>query len=144
MIKAPKLYFIDPGVACSLLNIESKEQIYSHFLRGGLFENLIITDLLKYRFNYGRANNCYYWRDQIGNEIDCIIENSGLLYPIEIKSGKTIYSNSYKYFSNWQQIVSSQGMKPSIIYAGDANQERTNVDIISWLNIDLLQKKVSS
>ncbi len=142
LIKAPKLYFIDPGVACSLLNIEAKEQINSHFLRGGLFENLIICDLLKYRFNSGRSNNCYYWRDQIGNEIDCIIENHDLLFPIEIKSGRTIYSNSYKYFSSWQQIVSSKGMKPSIIYAGTLNQERTNVDIISWCDIDLLHKKI--
>ncbi|MGD0466071.1 MAG: ATP-binding protein [Gammaproteobacteria bacterium] len=142
LIKAPKLYFIDTGVACSLLNIETKEQIYSHFLRGGLFENIIISDLLKYRFNAGRPNNCYYWRDQTGNEIDCIIESNNQLYPIEIKSGKTIYSNSYKYFPTWQQIVTTKGMKPSIVYAGTINQQRTNIDLISWLNINLLQTKI--
>jgi uncharacterized protein len=142
LIKAPKLYFVDTGVACSLLNIETKDQIDSHFLRGGLFENMIISDLLKYRFNNDRSNNCYYWRDQTGNEIDCIIEKNNLLYPIEIKSSKTIYSSAYKYFSTWQKIVDRQGMKPSVIYAGDLNQERTNVDIISWANINMLQNKI--
>jgi predicted AAA+ superfamily ATPase len=137
LIKAPKLYFIDTGVACSLLGISEPSQLHSHFLRGGLFENFIISDLLKQRFNCGQKNNCYYWRDQAGNEIDCIVDYKELLYPLEIKAGKTINTKAVKYFTVWEKIVGAKAAKPTIIYAGTDKQLRTNLDILSWLDIDL-------
>ena len=79
LVKMPKLYFYDTGLACSLLGIENKKQVSSHHLKGGLFESFILSDLIKARYNQGLASHCYFWRDKLGREIDCIIEKAGKL-----------------------------------------------------------------
>ncbi len=70
--------------------MEKAQQVGQHYLYGALFENLIIMELAKARYNQGRIPNLYFWRDQVGNEIDCIIEGATELSAIEIKGGKTI------------------------------------------------------
>ncbi|MGB5288910.1 MAG: ATP-binding protein, partial [Ignavibacteriaceae bacterium] len=77
LVKMPKLYFYDTGLACSLLGLESVDQISTHYLVGSLFENLVLSDLIKHKMNYGLNNNFYFWRDKLGREVDCLIE-SGL------------------------------------------------------------------
>ena len=78
----PKLYFIDTGLACNLLGIENAKQLDTHYLRGELFENFVISEIYKYRYNQGLEPNIYFWRDNKGLEIDCIIEKSELLIPV--------------------------------------------------------------
>jgi predicted AAA+ superfamily ATPase len=75
LIKMAKIYFFDPGLVCYLLGIENEKQLDTHYLRGSLFESMVISELSKYRFNRGRDPNCYYWRDKTGHEIDCILES---------------------------------------------------------------------
>ena len=89
LVKMPKLYFFDTVLVCSLLEIENEKQLGTHYLRGSIFENFVITELLKFRLNSGKSSNLYFWRNNHGNEIDCIIEIAGKSVAVEIKSGET-------------------------------------------------------
>ncbi len=88
LVKSQKLYFYDTGLASALLGIESPEQLSTHYLRGGLFESFIISDVIKQRFNQGKEANIYFWRDSKGHEIDCILERGGdrISYRNQIES----------------------------------------------------------
>lgn len=101
-----KLYFYDIGLVCSLLGIESAEDLAFHYLRGGLFEAYVVFEIIKKRYNKGRLPNCYFWRDKTGNEVDCIIEQGQKLHGIEIKANKTItqsYFIGYKLLEQHSQ-----------------------------------------
>ncbi len=74
LIKSPKIYFYDTGLASYILGIESKKQLLTHYLRGGLFESLIIFEVQKHFYNLGKIPRIYFWRDKIGHEIDCLVE----------------------------------------------------------------------
>jgi len=94
IVKRPKLYFCDTSLVCSLLGIQQRDQLTFHPLRGFIFENMVITELLKNLTNKGLPTNLFYWRDKGGHEIDLIIDQGKTLLPVEIKSGKTI-NNSF-------------------------------------------------
>ncbi len=130
VIKAPKLYFYDTGIACSLLGIQNQNQVNTHALKGSLFENMVIIDLLKQRLNNGLQDNLYYWRDKTGNELDVLLDNPTLT-AIEIKAGATIssdYQNGLLYFKN---LASKQKIKTVLCYTGKTAQERSNGIIIN-------------
>jgi predicted AAA+ superfamily ATPase len=132
LVKMPKLYFWDTGLLCSLLGIEDEKQISSHFLRGNIFESAIISEFIKYRYNRGRMNNCYFWRDRHGKEIDCVIEKSiDDLLPVEIKSGQTISSDYFKGISYWQKL-SGSAQKGYVIYGGESKQIRKKATVLPW------------
>ncbi|MDA3780027.1 MAG: ATP-binding protein [Bacteroidales bacterium] len=134
VIKMAKIYFYDTGLACNLLGITSPEQLSLHYLGGSIFENFVINELLKYRFNRGERHNLFFWRDNIGHEIDVVIENNDKLLPIEIKSGKTITQDYFKGLLFWQKITSHKGGK--IIYAGNQNQNRSNgIRVFEWQHL---------
>lgn len=135
IIKMPKLYFYDTGLVCSLLGIESKKQVETHYIKGSLFESLILSEFVKYRFNQGRDNNCYYWRDKTGHEIDCIINDSGHTKAVEIKFGKTVISDFFKNLNYWNKITLQPFGRNYIVYGGYENQTRSNGKIISWKNL---------
>lgn len=139
LVKMPKLYFYDTGLACSLLSIINVSQLALHPLKGSLFENFIIGELIKERFNNNLPLNLFFWRDNTGNEMDIVFDNGTSLYPIEIKAGKTVTSSYFKNLQFWNKITgSSEG---AVIYAGDALQRRSNgVNIIPWNNLDLLKE----
>jgi predicted AAA+ superfamily ATPase len=131
LVKMPKLYFYDTGLACALLGITDPAQLSFHPLKGSLFENLIVTELIKERFNRNEPVNLYFWRDSSGNEVDIIIDKGGILYPVEIKAGKTITSDYFKNFQFWQKITGISG--GSVIYAGDTLQKRSNnIEVLPW------------
>jgi hypothetical protein len=90
LIKSPKLYFYDTGVACSLLGIRDESQVNLHYMKGALFENLILNEFIKRRFHRGENNLPYFWQDSHGKEIDCLLVDGENIVPIEIKSSKTI------------------------------------------------------
>ena len=89
LVKTPKLYFHDVGLACWLLGIHDEATLNVHPMRGALFENFTISQFLKFCKNTGRSDQLYFWRDNTGNEIDFLIERAGVLSPIEMKSGAT-------------------------------------------------------
>jgi len=132
VIKAPKIYFYDTGLACSLLGIKSEEELLSHYLRGGLFECFVLSEFAKNEFNKGERPRIYFWRDRKGNEIDCIIEKRGKLIPVEIKSGKTINESFFDGLKFWNEISGTDPKDNFLIYGGSEGQRRTYANVLGW------------
>jgi predicted AAA+ superfamily ATPase len=134
LIKRPKIYFYDTGLICSLLGINTAEQLSLHPLRGSIFECLVVTELLKKRTNAGKPINLYYWRDKTGNEVDIVIDNGLSLLPLEIKAGKTINGEFFKSILYWNKLSGEQ--KGYIIYAGNQEEDRSNgISVINWFEM---------
>ncbi|MDW7730419.1 MAG: ATP-binding protein [Bacillota bacterium] len=132
LVKQPKLYFYDPGLAASLLGIESEDQLDTHYLKGGLFETFIISELAKFRFNRSFEPQIYFWRDNKGSEIDCIIEHKNKLIPVEIKAGKTIGSDYFKMLNYWSALAAGKAGPSFLIYGGNESQSRSQGQVIGW------------
>ena len=137
LIKSPKIYFYDTGLACALLNIRSEEQVENHYLRGGLFENLVLSEVLKHYFNQGRTAPCSFWQDQTGREIDLIIENTeGGLTAIEIKSGMTVGSEYFKNLKYWQKLnPEAPNNKSCVVYAGPLTTETADGTLVRFSDL---------
>ena len=134
IIKAPKLYFIDTGLACSLLRIKSTEELDKHYLRGGLVESCIISDMLKQEYNTDQNPNLYFWRDKTGHEVDCIIDTSTYPVPVEIKAGKTVVSDFFKELNYWHQITSTPEAPRYLVFGGNENQNWPQAHVLSWIS----------
>jgi predicted AAA+ superfamily ATPase len=134
LTQMPKLYFYDTGLCCSLLELESESHVNTHPLRGSLFENLIILELLKKRFNNGQRTNLFFWRDRTGNEIDVLIEQSSQVIPIEIKTATTFNSDYIKGINYWKKIKSTT-KNAYVIYTGKSSAI-DNIDILNWKEIN--------
>ena len=132
LIKSPKLYFYDTGLACWLLKIDSSEQINEHYLRGGLVESLVISELYKQFYNQAQEPSVYFWRDSHGHEIDCLLDYGTKLIPIEIKSGKTINQRFFDALHYWCTLANIDQAQAYIIYGGTENHELSSGKIISW------------
>jgi len=124
VVKMPKLYFYDTGLAVALLGIESTDQLAFHSSRGSLFENMVIVDFLKGRYNNGKLNNLFFWRDSKGNEIDLLLEGGDSRLPVEIKSGQTISEDSFRGIRFWNKLTDTAG--GYLVYGGEATQRRSN------------------
>lgn len=119
LIKSPKLYFIDVGLAAFLLDIESITQMARDPLRGNLFENMIIIDMLKQRYNKGQSTPLYYFRDQHGNEVDLLIKVGHQFIACEIKAAKTFSADFLKGLNYFKRLVGERYQKGYLIYSGD-------------------------
>ena len=145
LVKSPKLYFFDVGLAAFLLGIENEKQVSRDPLRGSLFENLVIAEALKYRFNRGQKSNFYFYRDSKGNEVDLLQVSGSALFPIEIKAGMTINRDYFKGLNHFAKVF--PGDIPGgagLVYGGRDVQKRTGVDIVTvrhladlfnWVNV---------
>ncbi|MEM9888663.1 MAG: ATP-binding protein [Bacteroidota bacterium] len=135
LIKTPKLYFYDTGLACYLLGIRTLEELETHYAKGALFENFIITEVMKNFYNRGAQPPLYFWRDRTGNEIDLLIDVGGKMYPIEIKSSQTIHTKFFKNIKFFNKITANDPSLATIIYGGDLDQNRSAGNVKSWKNI---------
>lgn len=132
LVKTPKLYFYDTGLACSLLHIESIKQLETHPLKGNLFESFIISELYKNQWHKGKYPQFYFWRDKLGHEIDCLIEKENQWIPIEIKAGKTIVTDFFKGLEYWQKLTHHSSSNPFLIYGGTEEQKRRQCHVLGW------------
>ena len=132
LIKSPKLYFYDVGLLTYLLGISSPEVLITHASRGHIFETWVITELLKGRMNRGVQENIYFWRDNSGHEIDCIIDQGNFLLPLEIKSGKTVSKDFFKGLNYWSKLSKTPGNKMYVVYAGSMDQSRNEGNVLGW------------
>lgn len=140
LIKSPKLYFYDTGLACWLLKIGSAEQVSQHYLRGGLFESLVLSELYKRFYNQGQEPSIYFWRDSHGHEIDCLIDYGTTLIPIEIKSGKTINQRFFEGLHHWCNLAKVDYESSFVVYGGTETQSRSTGHIVSWQSAaDIIQ-----
>ncbi|MBM3163646.1 MAG: ATP-binding protein [Chlorobi bacterium] len=134
LVKTPKLYFIDQGLACWLLGIRSSELLSIHPLRGAIFESCIVSECLKARYNRGLPADLYFWRDNNGLEADIVFERGRKLQPIEIKSGQTITGDYIRSGLRAARFAADEALQPWLIYGGDDSYERSGVTVMSWRN----------
>lgn len=130
--KSPKLYFIDVGLASSLLGLKNSTHILQYHSMGSLFENMIISDILKKYYNEGEIPSIYYWRDKTGREVDLILEYKNKTKVIEIKAGKTVNENFFSGINLWNKMSKNMSSEAYLIYGGDKNQKRSIAQILSW------------
>lgn len=136
IVKTPKLFFYDTGLACALLGIQSARQVDDHYLRGGLIESMVISEIFKYYYNQGdRPSNVFFWQNQSGKEIDCLIQKNNHLVPIEVKASTTIGSDFFDVLEYWQSLT-QEPYNGYIVYGGLKNQIRSKGTVVSWKNID--------
>ena len=134
VVKTPKLYFTDTGLACSLLGIRSENEVSNSHFRGALFENYVVNELLKHKFNTGSPVNLYYWRDSLGVEIDILLDTGRTLYPIEIKASETFQESHLKPMQQWQRI--SKITRGLLLYDGEQEFDRQDsVNVRNWRSI---------
>ncbi len=142
LVKSPKLYFYDVGLAAYLLGIENENQIRRDPLRGGLFENMVVSEFVKHRFNSGKDNNLYFYRDSKGNEVDLIYRMGKEILPIEIKSGATINNDYFKNINKFIVDYKENVFKPVVIYGGDEIQNRSKVGVWPFYLIKNILSKI--
>ncbi len=100
-------------------------------MKGSIFETLIISELMKSRYNSGLESNLYFWRDRSGTEIDLIIEKGNKLMPVEIKSGQTLNQDYLGSLRKWQTISGKTSINPILIYGGDMGTETLGIKTVS-------------
>lgn len=134
LIKSPKIFFNDVGLACYLLGIETEVQLSRDPLRGNLFENAIYLELKKYQLNKGADTNLYYYRDQLKNEVDFIFKKGRELIPIEVKSSQTYHYEFTDKIRFFQSLVKDRSPSGFLIYAGSNEQLVQGVQVLSYEN----------
>lgn len=142
LVKMPKLYFYDTGLAAWLLGIQDAAQLSLHPMRSALFESLVVSELRKGRYNRGMASNLYFWRDSSGNEIDVVAEQGKLLMPIEIKSGQTVTQDYFISLRRWLSIAGKESVLPRLVYSGDEGQIRRGIEVLPWQELARLSEKI--
>ena len=136
LVKTPKLYFVDTGLAAFLLGIRDPQHLSIHSARGALFENFVISELLKRRYNEGLPSNLFFWRNNAGVEVDLVIEQGEQLIPVEIKSGQTFSSDFLAGLQKWMRLAGETCLAPRLVYGGEENMTRSGILVQSWTAID--------
>ena len=140
LVRAPKLYFYDVGLASYLMGIENARQIATHPLRGPLFENAVVAETLKYRFNRGLRPNLSFFRDSRGLECDLFYETGQGIGAIEVKSGATIASDYFRSLDRVSDLF-PQITKKAVIYGGSDAQSRSDGEVAPLSGLaDLLER----
>lgn len=130
LVKSPKLYFYDTGLACSLLEIKTPAQMNTHYLRGNLFENMVISDFMKNDYNKGIIEpSVSFWRDSIGNEVDLIHRDGDREDAYEIKSAETFNESFLKGLKYWSRLAGPDASKLHLIYGGKAPMMRSDASV---------------
>ena len=135
LIKSPKLYFYDVGLAGYLLGLETENQVSRDPLRGNLFENMVVMEALKYRYNQGKRSNLFFFRDSNGNEVDLIAEQGRNLAAIEIKAGATVNPDFFKGLRQFRKVADeSHTVVAGLIYGGEEVQRRSDTLVHGVMN----------
>jgi uncharacterized protein len=132
LVRTPKLYFLDTGLLCYLLQIETARTLELHAMRGAVFENWVITETLKHRYNQGLPAQLYFWRDNHGTEIDLLFEHNGLLHAVEMKSGSSFASDWPNAIKKWQSYAGNEAALPTIVYGGNESFSMNACDVMGW------------
>ena len=138
LVKSSKLYFYDTGVACSLLGIRAEDQVTSHYLKGALFENMMINEFIKRSFNRGEDRQLYFWQDNHGKEIDCLLVNGEKITPVEMKAGKTMSTSYFDNLKYWRPLAALAEDQGYVVYGGDQSLQTSAGAFIGWRDLDLI------
>lgn len=133
LVKAPKLYFVDTGLAAHLLGIRSREQLQTHPARGALMENHVLSEALKAAWHRGRPPELYFWRDQTGNEVDLLLaESSAVVHAVEIKSGQTWSGHFRKGIERFRQAADELQGENIVVYGGTQALPQAGIRLLPW------------
>ena len=135
VVKTPKLYFHDVGLLARLLGIETPAQLRAHPLRGAIFENWVVVELLKAHLNRGEDPRLFFWRDNVGQEIDVLREHGGRLRAWECKSGMTFVSEWTTGLVKWSRLAGPKAGTLHLVYGGDESFTRQGIRVISWRDV---------
>ena len=135
LTKTPKLYFTDTGLACYLLGIESVEQLARDKMRGALFENFIVMEAVKGRYNRGKESNLYFYRDSHQNEIDLISKGSSGLYGIEVKSAMTYHVDFEKALKRMDGWFNEPVVGKAVVYAGSLENTAGEIKLLNYAHL---------
>lgn len=122
LVKSPKLYFYDTGLAACLMGIENARQVATHPQRGNLFENLVVTEVLKAHYHRGERHDLFFYRDYQSHEVDLLIQHGHQFLPIEIKSSATFHPTFARGFANLPASLPLTANPPVVVYGGQDDQ----------------------
>ncbi|RLB81222.1 MAG: AAA family ATPase [Deltaproteobacteria bacterium] len=132
LIKSPKLYFLDTGLLCYLLQIHSPEELFHRAERGAVFESFVVSEFYKNFIHRGEPPSLYFWRDAAGHEVDIIIDMGTMLIPVETKSAQTIASDFFDNLAYWRKVSGDENAPAALIYGGDQSFKRSGVFVYPW------------
>ena len=138
VVKAPKLHFIDSGLACWLLGIRKPEELKSHPLRGALFESWVVAEIAKACANRGVRPRLHHWRDHRGREVDLVIDRGRDLLAVEVKAGATVHPSFFESLERFSGLAREavppppDGVRRVVITAGSDRQQRTAGLVLPW------------
>ena len=132
LTKSPKIYFLDPGLLCSLLEIRSPDDLRVHPLRGGIFESFVLAELVKAYAHRGARPPVYFWRDSAGHEVDFLVDAGRRLVPIEAKSGETVPGTFFDGLIWWRKLVGDADAPALLVHGGDEMFEYRGMRAVSW------------
>ena len=135
LVKSPKLYFNDPGLACFLLDIESPRQLERDKMRGAIFENYVVMEVIKHRYNRGLFDGVYFYRDSNQNEVDILLKQEGEITAIEVKSSMTYHPSFEKHISKLSEWIKTPVSKKLIVYSGDFENTAGDINLINYRHL---------
>lgn len=138
LVKSPKIYFNDTGLACNLLDIESPRQLERDKMHGALFENMIVMEVLKHRYNQGFSGGVYFYRDSNQNEVDLLLKQEGEITAIEVKSSMTYHASFEKTLRQLTNWIKTPVVKRAVVYGGDFENTQSEVNLLNYNNLHKL------
>lgn len=138
VVKAPKLHFVDSGLACWLLGIRAPEELKRHPLRGALFETWVVAEAAKAFANSGLRSRFHHWRDHRGREVDLVVDRGNDLVAVEVKSGATLHPSFFEPLERFAALAREaippppDGVRRLIVYGGDRRQQRSAGLALPW------------
>lgn len=137
LTKTPKLYFYDTGLAAYLLGINSSEQMATHPLRGNLFENMVVNDIVKYYTNRGQSPNLFYYRDKGGHEVDVLnVKRDGRIEAFEVKASQTYNADYFKHLRYLKPLLNNAISRTMVLYDGEQENFREEDGFCNFRNIE--------
>lgn len=137
LVKTPKLHFLDIGLAAWLLGVRDGASLATHAMRGVLFENWAITEILKHEFNAGRTPEIWFRRDSASHEVDLLLPAGDRLQPVEIKSGSTFAAGWLTAGQRWAAWAGAAALPPMVVYGGRADFGLQGCRVVSWRELAL-------
>jgi len=138
LTKTPKLYFYDTGLACYLLDIETEQQLTRDKMRGHLFENFVIMEALKERYNQGKESNLFFYRDSNDVEVDLLLKKGNEYCAIEIKSSQTYHPEFEAGIKSLGKVLNNRITDKAVIYAGDFENDTAEIQLLNYKNMGRL------
>jgi uncharacterized protein len=139
LIKTPKIYFVDSGLLCALLGIRAAGQITEHPLRGAIFENWVVTEILKSRIHRALPADLHFFRSRAGLEVDVVVDTGATLLAAEVKAGRTVAADFFSSLEELRSLLaaspSPRGVRTRLVYGGDTAQRRRGVDVVPWRRV---------